>query len=55
MNMIHPIFIVHYHGNADRFLGYGVHSLALVADSFHMVRSTCLSNRGFLMADLPSI
>lgn len=37
-------FYVHssHDGKVDKLLGYGVHSLALVADSFHMVRSTCL-------------
>ena len=46
MSMTHPILIVRHHSNVDNSLGYGVHSLALVADSFHMVRSTCLSGRG---------
>ena len=44
--MIRLILILHHHGNVDKFLGYGVHSLALVADSFHMVRSLCLFSRG---------
>ena len=39
--MICPLLIVRHYGNVDKVLGYGVHSLALVADSFHMVRSTC--------------
>ena len=43
MSMIRSIFIVRHDGNVDKHLGYGVHSLALVADSFHMVRSACLS------------
>ena len=42
MSMDRSIFIVRRDGNVDEHLGYGVHSLALVADSFHMVRSTCL-------------
>lgn len=32
------MFIVRHDGNVDKPLGYGVHSLALVADAFHMVR-----------------